>query len=105
MKTKEQKIKNLEIVAWTTLCAFGLIATLKGEDHDSNMSIVYTKAAMIELGYPDCDIELVMRLFIAAAKAGITKPKHFPPGGLKQVDSLENMKPGEFVIAKPNFKK
>lgn len=37
---------------------------------------------------------------------GQTKPrKDFPPGGFKQVDSIKNLKPGEYVIAKPNFRK
>ena len=106
MKSNQQTVKQLKAVAWATLCAFGIVADLNGECLDSNMSIVCTKAAMIELSYgEDCDTELVMRLFIQAAKYGLKPPKDFPPGGYKQVDSLENMKPGEFVIAKPNFKK
>lgn len=106
VKDKQKTVKQLKAVAWATLCAFGIVADLNGECLDSNMSIVCTKAAMIELSYgEDCDTELVMRLFIQAAKFGVKPRKDFSPGGYKQADSLANMNPGEFVIAKPNFKK
>lgn len=64
------------------LFAFEMKGALNGADLDKDMAIVYTKAALVELGYGDnADTELAMRLLVEAAKVHVPK-RAFASGGL-----------------------
>lgn len=82
MRTEHQtKVLRLKVVARVTLAAFEIRSDLTGSDLDKDMAIVYTKAALLELGYRDnADTELVTRLLVEAARVHVPK-RAFAPGG------------------------
>ena len=79
--THQQKVLRLKVVARVTLLAFEIRSDVTGADLDKDMAIVYTKAALVELGYGYiADTELATRLLVEAAKVHIPK-RAFAPGG------------------------
>lgn len=112
MTTQPNKVLRLKIAARVKLLAFEIRSDLTCADLDNDMAVVYTKAALIELGYgEDADTELAMRLMLEAAKVHVPK-RAFSPGGVvlpvnqKQLFSGQYQRIGEDVeyIIKPNFK-
>lgn len=82
MNTKPNKFLRLKIAARCTLAAFEIRSDLTGTELDTDMAVVYTKAALIELGYgEDADLELALRLMLEAAKFHAPK-QSFAPGGV-----------------------
>lgn len=82
MRTEHQtKVLRLKIAARVTLAAFEIRSDVTGADLDKDMAIVYTKAALLELGHGDnADTELATRLLVKAAKVHVPK-RAFAPGG------------------------
>jgi hypothetical protein len=77
-----QKVLRLKVLAKIALCAFEIRNDLSGKDLDNDMSIVYAKAALVELGHGEsADIELVILLLTEATKVHVPK-RAFAPGGV-----------------------
>lgn len=83
MRTEQQtKALCLKVVARVTLLAFEIRSDVTGAALDKDMSIVYTKAALVELGHGDnADTQLATRLLVEAAKVHVPK-RAFAPGGV-----------------------
>lgn len=91
MRTEHQtKVLRLKVVARVTLLAFEIRSDLTGAALDKDMAIVYTKAALVELGYGEsADTELAMRLLVEAARVHVPKRAFAPFGFVIPVGNTE----------------